>query len=540
MLSSVRRVAALVAAPALASVALVATPSPASAATDPAPANAAAGWLKAQLVGNLVHNDQYGFDDLGLSADVAFGLDRIGGQSATVTAITAAIEPRAEGEWYTSEFGGVTTTYAGSLAKAATLAQVAGSDATDFGGQNLIADLEDTVYGTGVRTGRVQDVNNDFSDTNTIGQAYAAQALDKADSTLTGDVTGFLIEQQCAAGWFRLDFAKRDAADQTCSGDAASVPDTDATAIAVEALLQQSDVPAVAASLAKAKTWLQSVQRADGSFGGGPTTEAPNANSTGLAGTALAELGDTTAASRAAVWVRTRQATNVGACAPYAAADAGTIAYDADALAGLAKAPIAATTQDQFRRATSQAAPVLKWAPAGTGTHVLFTAEYVRAGQQTSVGVTGAAPGERLCATVGGQPTPVLVDDKGEAQIPVTLPKATAKTVVSVDSVSGNAGSVIINALGAKKLPVKTKKKAVRGKKLAVVVRGLAPAESVTVKIPGAKASGQANGKGVFKTKLKVKAKLKPGRTKVAVRGQFVDRKGVTTVKIVKPRKARR
>lgn len=538
MLRSVRRVAALVAAPALASVALVAAPSPASAATDPAPVNAAAGWLKAQLTGNLVHNDQYGFDDLGLSADVAFGLDRIGGQDSTVTAITAAIEPRAEGEWYTSEFGGVTTTYAGSLAKAAALAQVAGSNPTDFGGKNLIADLEDTVYGTGARTGRVQDVNNDFSDTNTIGQAYAAQALDTADSTLTGIVSDFLIQQQCAAGWFRLDLAQRTASDQTCSGDAASAPDTDATAVAVAALRQQSDVPAVAASIAKAKTWLQSVQKPDGSFGGGPTTEAANANSTGLAGAVLGDLGDTAAATRAAVWVRSHQATNVGACAPYAAADAGAIAYDDAALTGLATTPVAAATRDQFRRATSQAAPVLAWAPAGTGTRALFTAEYVRAGRTVSVGVTGAAPGERLCVTGAGTPTATQVDAKGEVQIPVTLPKTTAKTVVTVTGAAGSGDTATINALGAAKLTVKAKKKVVRGKRLAVVVRGLAPAEAVTVKIPGARASGLANGKGVFKAKLKVKRK--PGKAKIAVRGQFVDRKGARTVKIVKPRRAGR
>ena len=58
-------------------------------------------------------------------------------------------------------------------------------------------------------------------------------------------------------------------------------------------------------------------QRADGSFGGGPTTEAPNTNSTGLAAWALGLTGQAAAAERAASWVRGRQAVNLagGACA---------------------------------------------------------------------------------------------------------------------------------------------------------------------------------------------------------------------------------
>ena len=531
MLCSVRRAAALVVAPALATLALVAVPSQATAA-EPSSSGSAATWLNAQLTSGIVYNDEFKFDDLGLSADVALGLNGLGGHDATVSAIAAAIEPRAHDEWYTSTYEGVTTLYAGSLAKAAVLAQAAKSDATDFGGHNLITDLAATVSATGATAGRVQDDNNDFGDTNTFGQAYAAQALDAAGNAATTPVTTFLLKQQCAPGWFRLDFAKRDAADQTCAGDATSVPDTDATAIAVVALASQADDAAVASKLALAKSWLQSAQKTDGSFGGGPTTEGPNANSTGLAGTALAALGDTAGAKKAALWVRAHQAVNAGTCGSYAAADAGSIAYDDAALTALATTPIAAGTRDKARRATAQALPVLKWAPAGTGTNVLFTAEYVRAGSTPSVGVTGAAPGDKLCATTpDGLKIAATADANGEAQFPVKLGTVTATTIVTVANAAGIAGKATIKALGAKKLRITTKAKVRKGKTVKVLVRGLAPAESVVVKIGGKKKAGQANANGRFVAKVKAK---KRGKTKVVVRGQFANRTATKTVRVVR------
>ena len=45
---------------------------------DPKPVKAGAGWLSDQVTDGLVHNDQYDFDDVGLSIDVALGLDAAG------------------------------------------------------------------------------------------------------------------------------------------------------------------------------------------------------------------------------------------------------------------------------------------------------------------------------------------------------------------------------------------------------------------------------------------------------------------------------
>ncbi len=116
---------------------------PADAAThDPIGVNKGATWLQGQLTNGIVHNNQFNFDDIGLTVDFALALDAIGGRDAAVDDIVETVEPRARGEWYTSTFEGVTTTYSGSVAKALVLAQETGSDPTSFGGRNLVSTLE--------------------------------------------------------------------------------------------------------------------------------------------------------------------------------------------------------------------------------------------------------------------------------------------------------------------------------------------------------------------------------------------------------------
>ena len=58
------------------------------------------------------------------------------------------------------------------------------------------------------------------------------------------------------------------------------MPDTDATAIAVLQLASQSGNGTVNTAIGKAKAWLVAQQESDGSWGGGASTEDPNANST--------------------------------------------------------------------------------------------------------------------------------------------------------------------------------------------------------------------------------------------------------------------
>lgn len=336
---------------------------------DTAALAAGATWLQTQVVDGAVHNDQYDFDDYGLAADIALALNAVHEQPDTVAAVSDSLAHHLDA-YIAPGYG--TLTSAGSTAKALVLAQATGADPTSFGGTDLVARLESTVAKDAPVRGRIQDELDrkeksaaDYA--NVVGQAYAVTGLVAAKSDEADAATQFLLAQQCKDGFFRLNFTKdATAADQTCDGDPSSAPDLDATAFAVRALSTVKDDPEAAAQVKSAVTWLQGQQAADGSFGGGTGTAAPNSNSTGLAGWVLGDNGDIAAAEKTAAWVHQHQTTKSGACRPHDPADVGAIAYDDAALAGVRKAAISAKTADQFRRATAQALPALRWLPAAS------------------------------------------------------------------------------------------------------------------------------------------------------------------------------
>jgi hypothetical protein len=333
---------------------------------DTTAVTAGATWLAAQAPKGVVHNDQYDTDDEGLSVDVALALHAVGQQDSTVRAVADHLASGIKA-YVAPGYG--TLTSAGSTAKAAVLAETVGDDPTDVGGVDLVARLEATVAAKGPAQGRVEDQLDpkqkgaaDYA--NTIAQAYAVQALDGAGGdagSTAAAATSYLLQQQCADGWFRLDLPAPDATAQGCDADPKSAPDIDATAFAVRAL-DGSDDPQAKAAADKAVSWLESVQASDGSFGGEPVGQTPNSNSTGLAGWVLGDLGETDAAEQAATWVAGHQ---LGDCPGTGAKDRGAVAYDDASLSAAATKGITVKTQDQFRRAGAQAVPALQWLPAG-------------------------------------------------------------------------------------------------------------------------------------------------------------------------------
>jgi len=319
------------------------------------------GWLERQLTNGLIHNDQFDFDDYGLTADTALGLAAIGGQRATVREIRKALARHVD-SWTTAvDFGG-DDVYAGSTAKAVVVAQTTGADPRDFGNVNLVSRLNHRVSGAKPIAGRIEDRSeSDFA--NTIGQAFAAQGLSVAGSGKADEAVRFLLKQQCSNGFFRLSFAGKAAADQTCDGGdkESSSPDTDVTALAVLSLQSLPRKTAkVRSAVADAVGWLKRRQQGNGSFGGGTATEASNANSTGLAGWALGDAGACGSAAKAAEWVRTLQVAGDVSGTPLAG-EKGGIAYDRDRLAAGKSGGIGTEDRDQWRRATSQAAPALSY-----------------------------------------------------------------------------------------------------------------------------------------------------------------------------------
>jgi hypothetical protein len=336
---------------------LIATAGAANAA--PTPAASGSRWLSAQLTKGLIHNDQFGIDDYGLTADTALAIHQLGGHKAKVKKARKALAAHVN-DWVR---GGTTTDlYAGSVAKAAVLAETLGANPRKFGGANLVKLLQSTVSTSGATKGRIRDISSYGDYENTLGQALAAQALSVAAPAKAKPVVNYLLKQQCSAGYFRLYFAGTSGA-QTCNaGNPAttSAPDPDATSsalLSLEALPHQS--AKVKKAEKKAARWLRKHQRKNGAFLGGTSTAAPNANSTGLAGSALASAGQCGAARKAAKWLTRLQ---VGPKATGALASAkGAIAYDAAALAAAKTAGITTDTQDQWRRASAQAAPALRY-----------------------------------------------------------------------------------------------------------------------------------------------------------------------------------
>ena len=398
-----RPVAAVVAV-ATAATMLATAPAGAASPYDPKPTKAGAGWLSGQLTDGLVHNEQFDFDDIGLSIDVALGLDAAGKKPKVVKAITKAVAKNVAS--YTSFPPSV---FAGATAKAAVLALEQGKNPHSFGGVDLVAQLEDRVATTAPIAGRIEDAydpadpfGGDFA--NVIGQAYAAQSLSLVGSPKAGPATAFLLQQQCAKGFFRLGFTSdKTDADQSCGGapKAERAPDTDATSIAVLALAQVKGAKAKAA-VKKAVAWLADRQQTNGSFGGGTSTETPNANSTGLAGWALGVSGAKKAAAAAAVWIRTFQVSGVNPCVQALKGESGAIAYDLAAYEDGWVKGIKPKTSDQWRRASAQALPVLRWAPDAEGS---LTATgptgTVPVGSSFAIRLSGVAAGERACVVIG-------------------------------------------------------------------------------------------------------------------------------------------
>jgi hypothetical protein len=319
-----------------------------------------ADWLGRQLTNGIVHNDQYNSEDYGLTADTALALKAIGGQRATVRQIRGALSRHVD-SWTTGADFGTDDVYAGSVAKAVVLAEATSGDPRAFGGVNLVTRLQRRVSNVAPTVGRIQDKSGYGDYANTIGQSFAARGLTVAGASKAGAATTFLLEQQCAAGFFRLSFADRTAAKQGCDAGTAttSAPDTDVTALAVlnlQAFPKKSK--AVRAAITDAVGWLKRHQKRDGSYGGGTATENSNSNSTGLAGWALGAAGACTPASKAAAWVRDLQVRGTVAGTPYAG-QKGAIAYNGAAYRTGKTDGVTVQSQDQWRRATAQAAPAL-------------------------------------------------------------------------------------------------------------------------------------------------------------------------------------
>lgn len=400
MRTSPRRLGAV----ALVTTALVAGPlalsAPASATNSYS--YSAGGWLARQLSGGLVHNQQFDYDDYGLSLDVFFALDALHTRPRAARSVLNAVDD-APGAY----IGTGAESYAGATGKLATAVELAGRSPRSFGGVNLVARLQQRVHtAADAQRGRATDRSQYGDYSNTIGQSFVVRGLAGAGSSLADEATRFLVKQQCAAGFFREGM---DSADYTCDGGTAAqkVPSVDATGFAVQALVaaRAHGTKGLDGAIRRAASWLVRRERSNGSFVGNGVA---NTNTTGLAATALSLTGRHAAAERAAAWVSRRQVTYlVAAQSPRLAHETGAIAYSSTQLATARQEGITTDQRDQWRRATAQAAigvnAVKKLrvvAPSGPRQRLT----------RVSVAVSNLAPRERWTVRLG-----TTVVDRGRA-----------------------------------------------------------------------------------------------------------------------------
>jgi hypothetical protein len=397
---------------------------PAAAATPAPPTRLAGDWIATQLTDGIAVGD---FADIGLTIDAGLAFEAMDdaaradliGDSIAGTLVTSADFPYG---YAASDEGGTTGRYANATAKAAAFAGRIGRDAsTTYDSIDLVAQLEDLTDDT---TGVIADESSFGNFANTIGQAFAVEALARAGSDEAAAATGALLAQQCPAGYFLFTLGSTACAD---------VPSADTTALAVIALRESGIGSArVAGAVSLATQWLESVQLSDGSFVGDASSPGRNANSTGLAGWALGEAGRTASATRAAAWTRGLQAADPGACATQA--PTGAIAYNAEDLASGRTSGLGAKT-GVWRRATFQAAPVLRWTPPASGLLALTAPTSAAAGSKVDVVVRGLAAGEHGCVTFGTAKRLVTGTGSDVAvsfDLPTTVPAAHTFTVTTL------------------------------------------------------------------------------------------------------------
>lgn len=506
-------------------------------AADPAPSALAADWLAAEdglLTG-------FGGFSWGVTADAGVALAQVPGHQADVDAITAALDANA-GSWITYSFEVNGAVYegqvAGSTAKLAAYANTVGEDPAAFGGHDLISELESFV----APSGRIADVatidgdpdiHGDFA--NVIGQSFAARALTDAGSAKAAAAVDFLLAQQCAAGWFRQDFTRPEdnddpfdsppATDGGCSA-ANDAPNVDATALAVIQLqpLAAGDTD-IAAAVADAVAWLVAQQADNGSLRLGDIP--PNANSTGVAGTAFQLAGEHEAAEKAATWLRSLQFGGVR-CDGKARTEQGAIAYTPSEFRSAVAGGIA--DRSKLQRVATQAIPALLVAPESDGSLSFKAASFFNGGGTARIRVSGLAPGEAACVGVGRSTERVVGDADGRVVARVPVRDRTGFVGLAIDTADRSVGSEWV-VLAATELDIDRRATVAQRGIQRVVVTGLWSGERVVVRQDGdVVARGSATTRGRFVAEFR--APRAKGRHSLAAVGQFRDRSGRASYRV--------
>lgn len=244
------------------------------------------------------------FDDLGLTIDAVLGMTAAGtGGDASAAAADYLVAN------VTAYTGAGDEIYASATGKMLTFTGARGLNPKDVNGVDLVAQLQGLEQANGQFTD--QSEYGDFS--NTLGQSFGLIGLKRAGVNPSTESVESLLSQQCSDGGFVLDYPDEGEEGVEC------VSDPDATSLAVQAL---DAVGGHDTEVQSAATFLEDNQDGAGGVGGGTSTEASNANSTGLASVAFGLAGRDAARSKALGYL---ESLTLGCETPQVA---GGIAYD--------------------------------------------------------------------------------------------------------------------------------------------------------------------------------------------------------------------
>lgn len=298
------------------------TTAPAQGAGDSeAQAAAATAWLQTQAATGTVFQTEFdgvAYDDYGLTGDVVLALlasDQDDAAQAYAEALTTDEAVAA----YVGD--GTTAQYAGATGKLLAVTDAAGLPTDSIGGRDLTAEL----LALQDDEGRFSDLGaDDYSQT--ISQSWAVAALATQDAA-PQQAVDYLAAQQCEGAGFPAQLSSTAPAD--------CVPDVDATAFAVSALVvagTDDDAPVIMQALA----WLDSVGATDdvGTSWASVDSDGPSINSTAVVVSAL-EDGDADASS-AVAWLAAQQVTDGDDAGAFLLADAPDVRTTAQAAVALA------------------------------------------------------------------------------------------------------------------------------------------------------------------------------------------------------------
>lgn len=340
----------------------------ATAPGNPVAATAASTWLRSQLDSTgAMPGFAPGSPDVGLTIDTYWAMKAAGAPKAQLAKTWSAISSHAQAYAGPQVYSGVTYITAGASAKVLFAAATAGVSPvlTQPGGYKLNI-LDQTLalvnQKPGPEHGRLQDPAADGPDSsNLFSQSLAVLGfvgMNEQKTTkraVVQDAVNFLLTQQCSAGYFRM-FYNDNLSCNAARPSGNAQPDNDGTSMGLQALMaaKAAGLSVPQSAITRGAAFLVSAQKANGSFGGGVSTESPNSNSTGLAAATLQAAGEIHAAAKAGAWMTTVQAMEPRIKGTPLAADAGAIAYDQPTFAAALKSGIGSMV-GVWQRATPQA-----------------------------------------------------------------------------------------------------------------------------------------------------------------------------------------